>query len=128
MRLRLRPSVDETQRFANELGCEELRPQLQRLMESLGLRRVGAAGARDWSHSNPLLGQASAPRLTACGRSLPRRPLGCSGAICTAKDCALRSACSWKASTPRRTHSDRLLRPASPKRVSPFDSRERVSR
>ena len=36
MRLRLRPSVDETQRFANELGCEELRPQLQRLMESSG--------------------------------------------------------------------------------------------
>src|SRR4029077_19767501 len=36
-RLRASPSGEETQRFASELGCEALRPQLQRLMESLGL-------------------------------------------------------------------------------------------
>ena len=35
-RLRNSPSSDEAARFANELGCETLRPQLSRLMESLG--------------------------------------------------------------------------------------------
>jgi hypothetical protein len=35
-RLRLSPSGEEAQRFASELGCEKLRPQLQRLMEGLG--------------------------------------------------------------------------------------------
>ncbi len=35
-RLRGDPSSDEAARFANELGCEKLRPQLQRLLESLG--------------------------------------------------------------------------------------------
>ena len=34
--LRLSPSGEEAQRFASELGCEKLRPQLQRLMQSLG--------------------------------------------------------------------------------------------
>jgi hypothetical protein len=31
-----RPSLDEATRFANELGCERLRPQILSLMESLG--------------------------------------------------------------------------------------------
>ena len=35
-RLRGSPSGEEAQRFASELSCEKLRPQLQRLMESLG--------------------------------------------------------------------------------------------
>ena len=34
--LRLSPSGEEAQRFASELRCEKLRPQLQRLMEGLG--------------------------------------------------------------------------------------------
>ena len=42
-RLRASPSGEETQRFASELGCEALRPQLQRLMESSGLGRARAA-------------------------------------------------------------------------------------
>ncbi len=42
-RLRSTPSDEEAQRFASELGCEALRPQLQRLMESLGLARARAA-------------------------------------------------------------------------------------
>ena len=37
VRLRLSPSGEEAQRFASELSCEALRPQVQRLMESLGL-------------------------------------------------------------------------------------------
>ena len=36
-RLRGSPSDEEAQRFANELDCEKLRPQLLRLMESLGV-------------------------------------------------------------------------------------------
>ena len=32
------PTSDEATRFAKELGCEKLRPQLLGLMESLGLR------------------------------------------------------------------------------------------
>ena len=35
-RLRGSPSDEEAQRFASELACEKLRPQLQHLMESLG--------------------------------------------------------------------------------------------
>jgi hypothetical protein len=35
-RLRGSPSGEEAQRFASELACEKLRPQLRRLMESLG--------------------------------------------------------------------------------------------
>ncbi|MGO8798008.1 MAG: caspase domain-containing protein [Roseiarcus sp.] len=35
-RLRLDPSSDQVARFSRELGCEALRPQVQRLMESLG--------------------------------------------------------------------------------------------
>jgi hypothetical protein len=35
-RLRANPSGEQAQRFASELSCEALRPQLQRLMEGLG--------------------------------------------------------------------------------------------
>ena len=35
-RLRKSPSSEEAGRFANELGCEKLRPQISRLAESLG--------------------------------------------------------------------------------------------
>ena len=35
-RLRSNPTSDEAARFANELGCEKLRPQLLGLMGSLG--------------------------------------------------------------------------------------------
>ena len=36
VRLRANPASDEAERFASELSCEPLRPQLARLMESLG--------------------------------------------------------------------------------------------
>ncbi len=36
VRLRANPTGDEAERFASELNCERLRPQLSRLMESLG--------------------------------------------------------------------------------------------
>ena len=36
VRLRANPASDEAERFATELSCEPLRPQLSRLMESLG--------------------------------------------------------------------------------------------
>jgi hypothetical protein len=37
MRLRAEPSAEAIARFGRELGCEHIRPQLQRLRESLGL-------------------------------------------------------------------------------------------
>ena len=59
VRLRSNPSVDEAMQFENELGCEQLRPQLQRLMESSGFGRDGAA----------------CPRCAACRRgSTSREP------------------------------------------------------
>jgi hypothetical protein len=59
-RLRASPSGEETQRFASELGCEALRPQLQRLMESLGLVAPAPADA-----SNGASSDAQAPREDA---------------------------------------------------------------
>ena len=49
--LRLNPSGEEAQRFASELGCEKLRPQLQRLMEGLGF--VAPAPPRPGNSSLP---------------------------------------------------------------------------
>ncbi|MGO9419949.1 hypothetical protein [Roseiarcus sp.] len=42
-RLRMSPSSEEAARFADELRCEKLRPQLLRLMESLGFAPASAA-------------------------------------------------------------------------------------
>ena len=42
-RLRSNPSSDEVVRFAGELSCEALRPQLSRLMESLGYAPASAS-------------------------------------------------------------------------------------
>ena len=59
VRLRSSPSLDEATQFETELGCEQLRPQLQRLMESSGFGRDGAA----------------CPRCAACPRgSTAREP------------------------------------------------------
>jgi hypothetical protein len=65
-RLRSSPSGEEAQRFVSELGCEALRPQLQRLMESLGL--VAPAPAADSSASNSSLGQVCASQRAALDR------------------------------------------------------------
>src|SRR5208282_491318 len=48
-RLRSSPSSDEAARFANELGCERLRPQVLALMESSGYA-VPAPAAADVSN------------------------------------------------------------------------------
>jgi len=48
-RLRSDPLSDEAARFANELGCEKLQPQLQRLLESLG-QAVPAPAAAEVSN------------------------------------------------------------------------------
>jgi hypothetical protein len=50
-RLRSSPSGKEAQRFASELSCEKLRPQLQRLMESLGFAPVPAPANSSRAHS-----------------------------------------------------------------------------
>ena len=96
-RLGSNPSGDEVLHFVKELGCEELLPQLQRLLDSPSFdasapRAPAIRLTRTLCSVKPA--QASAPRSTACGKSLRRRRPGCSGAICSAKGCALRSACS----------------------------------
>ena len=97
-RLRISPTSDEAQRFANELGCEKLRPQLLGLMESLGYAFAAPAAA---TPSHPAASvqapkrRAAAPpsetRWTAPPRSLPPRRHG--------NGCAFKSACSWRASS-----------------------------
>ena len=49
VRLRLSPSGEEAQRLASELNCEALRPQVQRLMESLGLVGTALSAPNDLS-------------------------------------------------------------------------------
>lgn len=68
--LRLNPSGEEAQRFASELGCEELRPQLQRLMESLGSVAPvqPAAPANPSPSSVSLLSQGCASERAALDR------------------------------------------------------------
>ena len=68
-RLRASPSGEETQRFASELGCEALRPQLQRLMESLGLvAPVPPSAANSTASSDSVLAQVCASERAALDR------------------------------------------------------------
>jgi hypothetical protein len=68
-RLLASPSGEEAERFASELGCEALRPQLQRLMESLGvLAPAAAAPANSSLPSNNLLPQACVSERAALDR------------------------------------------------------------
>jgi hypothetical protein len=60
-RLRGSPSDEEAQRFASELSCEKLRPQLQRLMESLGFAR-GPAPANSPPADSLLTGACASQR------------------------------------------------------------------
>jgi hypothetical protein len=68
-RLRASPSGEETQRFASELGCEALRPQLQRLMESLGLvAPVPPPATNSTASSDSVLAQVCASERAALDR------------------------------------------------------------
>jgi branched-chain amino acid transport system substrate-binding protein len=63
-RLRSSPSSDEAGRFANELGCEKLRPQLLGLMESLGHAVPAPAAAEVSNGGSPdakAVGEATRP-------------------------------------------------------------------
>jgi hypothetical protein len=98
--LRGSPTSDEAARFANELRCEKLRPQLVALMESFGYAAPAQAAAppippvKDGSTLGPkwrATGPPSRMRWTASSRSLqPRRH---------ANGCAFKSACLWRAAT-----------------------------
>ena len=96
-RLRNSPTSHEAARFANELSCEKLRPQLLGLMESLGYATPAQASAP----SNPsakvgsTLGPATMPpsgtRWTASSRGIqPTRH---------ANRCAFKSICFSRASS-----------------------------
>jgi hypothetical protein len=99
-RLRGSPASDEAARFANELRCEKLRPQLVALMESFGYTAPTQAAAppippvKDGPALSPkwrATGPPSRMRWTASSRSLqPRRH---------ANGCAFKSACFWRAAT-----------------------------
>ena len=65
-RLRGSPSDEEAQRFASELACEKLRPQLQRLMESLGF--APAPGPANSSPADSLLTGVCANQRAALDR------------------------------------------------------------
>ena len=51
LQLRLSPSREEAQRLATELSCEALRPQVQRLMESLDLAAPAGSASNDPSRT-----------------------------------------------------------------------------
>ncbi len=99
-RLRSSPTSDEAARFANELRCEKLRPQLVGLMASFGNAAPAQAAApsippiKEGSILGPkwrATGPVSRTRRTASSRSLqPRRH---------ANGCAFKSVCFWRAST-----------------------------
>ena len=68
-RLRASPSGGEAQRFGSELGCEALRPQLQRLMESLGLVATAPpSAANSTASSDSVLAQVCASDRAALDR------------------------------------------------------------
>ena len=62
-RLRSKPTSDEAARFAGELGCEKLRPQLLGLMESLGYAASPPAAAPPIPSAK--LGSALGPKWRA---------------------------------------------------------------
>jgi hypothetical protein len=65
-RLRASPSGQQAQRFASELSCEALRPQLQRLMEGLGF--VAPAPANSSLPSSSLLTEGCVSERAALDR------------------------------------------------------------
>jgi len=67
-RLRASPSADEALRFEKELGCEKLRPQLQRLLESLDFGAPALPAPADSRGSNALLGQTCASERASLDR------------------------------------------------------------
>ena len=67
-RLRSSPSVEEAQRFASELSCEKLRPQLQRLLESLAEAVPAPAAAEEPNGASP---DAKAAAREAVGPAPP---------------------------------------------------------
>jgi len=96
-RLRSTPTSDEAARFANELGCEKLRPQLLGLMESLGYATPAQASAppnpsaKVGSSLGPATMPPSGTRWTALSRGIqPRRH---------ANRCAFKSLCFSRASS-----------------------------
>jgi hypothetical protein len=96
-RLRNSPTSDEAARFANELGCEKLRPQLLGLMESLGYAIPAQPSAppnpsaKVGSTFSPATTPASRTRWSASSRGIqPRRH---------ANRCAFKSVCFSKASS-----------------------------
>jgi uncharacterized caspase-like protein len=77
-RLRLHPSLEQVEKFAQELVCEDLRPQVQRLMESLGDKPVVATQSQLVPSAPQSMGVAETP-IVAAQRHVDKRVLGQAG-------------------------------------------------
>ena len=102
VQLRANPTSDEASRFASELSCEKLRPQLSRLMESLGFAipapscacHFAPRGGRPrLSRRRPMTAPLIRPPSIACEPILPSTKRRRSGAAFNANGCAPRRAC-----------------------------------
>ena len=99
--LRGSPTSEEAARFANELGCEKLRPQLLGLMENLGQASSLQAAA---TPSPPAkVGSAPGPKRRATSPPSKTRGTASSRSLEVkqhANGCAFRSVCIPRASFP----------------------------
>src|SRR5579872_6438843 len=59
--LRVNPSAEEVKKFQQEMACESLRPQVNRLAESLGLEAIAAKPPRSQPEASQPSAEASAP-------------------------------------------------------------------
>jgi uncharacterized caspase-like protein len=65
--LRINPSVDEVRKFEQEMACESLRPQVNRLAESLGLEAIAAKTLQSDAAAQPAEAPTPAPKSQAGG-------------------------------------------------------------
>ena len=122
VRLRNSPSSDEVARFANELRCATLRPQLLRLMESLGSAATTPAAAEAPNGASPdakAAREAVGPAPPSPGRDVANASAVVAGngaapppALTSAPDNAVRGV-SDKESPDAKAASD-AARPAPP--------------
>ena len=100
-RLRSSPTSDGVARFANELRCEKLRPQLVTLMESFGYAAPALAAARSIPPVKD--GSALSPKWRATGPPTRARWIASSRGHQPrrhANGCAFKSVCFSNASAP----------------------------
>jgi hypothetical protein len=99
--LRISATSDEVARFASELGCEKLRPQLVGLMESLS--HAAPAPAAALPSSSVRVSSALRPKWRAAAPPSGTRPPASSHTLLSQRrpnGCAFKSVCFSRASLP----------------------------